>query len=143
MMKASRPQPTQFADRRRRQRELGQGLVELCFLIPLLIILLVGIVDFGRVLMANNVVTSAARRGAWVASMSDTNQTTVLNTVKAYLQNAGLDPTKANINVSGTTAKAGELTVVLVKYPMTSMALKLVHTEYAFTLESSSSMPHE
>src|SRR4051794_9059170 len=49
---------------RRASRERGAALVELAVSLPLLLILLVGTLDFGRAFRATMVVTAAARAGA-------------------------------------------------------------------------------
>lgn len=51
---------------RRRQRSLGQGLVELALVLPVLLLIFMGIVDFGRAIYAYNSVSNAAREGARV-----------------------------------------------------------------------------
>jgi Flp pilus assembly protein TadG len=48
----------------RRQDSRGQGLVELALILPVLILIFMGIVDFGRVIYAFNSVSNAAREGA-------------------------------------------------------------------------------
>ena len=51
----------------RRDRSLGQSLVEFALILPILLILLFGILDFGRAIFAYNSVSNAARSGARVA----------------------------------------------------------------------------
>jgi Flp pilus assembly protein TadG len=46
------------------RREKGQALVELALLLPVLLLLLGGIVEFGRIFHAYLVITSASREGA-------------------------------------------------------------------------------
>jgi hypothetical protein len=45
----------------------GQGLVEFALILPILLILLLGILDFGRAVAAYNSVSNGARTGARVA----------------------------------------------------------------------------
>ena len=51
-----------------RQGELGQGLVELALCLPLLLMLLLGIVEVGRIYYYTTIIASAAREGAGYAS---------------------------------------------------------------------------
>lgn len=51
----------------------GQGLVELALITPLLILILLGTVDFGRVMSASIQVTNAAREGAFFGARSMDN----------------------------------------------------------------------
>jgi len=53
--------------RRARQHRRGQALVEFAFVLPILILLLVGIFDFGRAIYAFNTVNNAAREGVRLA----------------------------------------------------------------------------
>jgi Flp pilus assembly protein TadG len=47
--------------------ERGQGLVEFSLVLPIFLMLLMGIVDFGRVIWANDSLANAAREGARLA----------------------------------------------------------------------------
>ena len=49
---------------RHRARWSGQGLVEFSLVIPIFVVMLFGIVDFGRVIWARNSLENAAREGA-------------------------------------------------------------------------------
>jgi Flp pilus assembly protein TadG len=51
----------------RRRRTRGQALVELAFVLPLVILMLLGLFDFGRAIYAYNTVSNAAREAARVA----------------------------------------------------------------------------
>ena len=51
----------------RRDRTRGQSLVEFALILPILLILMLGIVDFGRAIFAYNAVSNGARSGARVA----------------------------------------------------------------------------
>lgn len=50
-----------------RGRDRGQGLVEFALILPVLLIVLLGIVDFGRAIYAYNTLSNAARAGVRVA----------------------------------------------------------------------------
>jgi hypothetical protein len=53
----------------RRNRSLGQGLAEFGLVLPIFLALLIGMVDVGRAVWANNVVANAAREAARFASV--------------------------------------------------------------------------
>lgn len=48
----------------------GQALVEMAFVLPLLLLILFGIIEFGRALYITNTLTNAAREGARRASVT-------------------------------------------------------------------------
>lgn len=47
-----------------RRRQGGQGLVEFSLVIPIFLVILIGMVDVGRAIWANNALANAAREGA-------------------------------------------------------------------------------
>lgn len=54
---------------RHRERSLGQGLVEFGLVLPIFLAILIGMVDIGRAVWANNSVANAAREAARFASV--------------------------------------------------------------------------
>lgn len=93
----------------------GQSLVETALIMPVIILILTGIIDFG--MMFNNyiVVSNASREGARSAAVgaTDAQIKTVVNTVTSTL-----DKNKITISISpaGTLRKKGDEVVVTVKY---------------------------
>lgn len=55
----------------RRRRERGAAAVEFALVLPILIMLIFGIIDFGRMLNARITITEAAREGARAAALVD------------------------------------------------------------------------
>jgi len=53
----------------RRTRSRGQGLVEFALVLPVFMVILIGMVDLGRAIWANNSVANAAREAARFASV--------------------------------------------------------------------------
>jgi len=58
--------------RSRRRGAAGQSLVEFALVFPVLIIMLIAIFDFGRLVFAYNAITNAAREGARVGIINQT-----------------------------------------------------------------------
>ena len=58
-----------MAANRRRERSLGQGLAEFGLVLPVFLAILIGMVDLGRAVWANNAVANAAREAARFASV--------------------------------------------------------------------------
>jgi len=56
----------------RRRRPDGQGLVEFALVLPVLLLILMGVFDFGRAVFAYNSLSNAAREGARVAIVDQT-----------------------------------------------------------------------
>jgi Flp pilus assembly protein TadG len=58
-----------------RRRRAGQGLVEFALLLPVLLLIVMGLVDFGRAIYAFNSVSNAAREGARTAIVDQRTRT--------------------------------------------------------------------
>ena len=89
-----------------RHRDDGAAAVELALVLPLLLLLLFGIVDFGLMLNSQIVVTSAAREGAraYVFTGSET-------TAKARVASASSN-LSGTVNATVTPCTGGQVTVV-------------------------------
>lgn len=96
----------------------GQALIEFAFVIPLLLLLLFGIVEFGRIFGAELVVTYSAREGARAGAVGSTDEA-----ILAQVRNsaANLDPTRLVIVIDpiGTERIRGQQLSVQVQYPVT------------------------
>jgi hypothetical protein len=56
------------------QRDRGAAAVEFALLLPLLLLLVFGIIDFGRMLNAEILISEAAREGARAAALAGTGE---------------------------------------------------------------------
>ena len=104
---------------RRLGSERGAELIEFAIVLPILMLLVAGIVDFGMMFRTFEVVTNAAREGARVGVLPGYEQAIdVENRVNAYLAAAGLNNanqvTAPNVTVatSAGTFTARQVTVV-------------------------------
>lgn len=93
----------------------GQGLVEMALVLPVLILLLMGIIEFGRVLHGVLVVTQAAREGA--RSMA-VNEGTATASSKIYATASSVDPALLSIAISPADPARGDEVTVTVTYPV-------------------------
>lgn len=73
----------------RRRHQRGQSLVETALVLPILLVILMGIFDFGRAIFAFNAVSNSAREAARVAIVNQ-NSTAVEEEGKRAA--IGLDP---------------------------------------------------
>jgi len=64
----------------RRERNSGQELVEFAIVFPVLMLLLLGIIEFGRIVYSYNAISNAAREGARLAILP-ANQDEILDVV--------------------------------------------------------------
>jgi len=123
----------------RRRRENGQALVELALILPIFLLLLLGIVQFGSVFRDYIALTDATRIGARQASVArslgGTDQfktNAVVNTTKNAAVN--LDPNRVTVTVSplkvdGVTPgwEGGGQVTVRAEYPFKINLIGLVY----------------
>jgi len=81
--------------RRRRRSDSGAELIELALVLPILLIVIAGIIDFGFLFQRYEAVTNAAREGARLAILPDFSDADAQERVKQYLDSSGLDRTAA------------------------------------------------
>ena len=110
---------------RRLRSERGAELIEFALILPLIVVLLMGIFDFGLAFQRYEVITNAAREGARLGSLQGAyTETDIQNRVNAYCVNAGLPggcPT-GNVTVNRNTtitvgANSQAAVQVIVNYP--------------------------
>lgn len=124
---------------RRTRREDGAALIETAFVLPIMLLVCVGILEFGRAYQTWQVVTNAAREGARVAILPEYPDTSVATRVRTYLKNGGLpasivdDTSKTKVLITATTIPvdaAGTVTAsaarIVVEYPFEFMVLQPV-----------------
>lgn len=84
---------------RRRRGEDGQTLVEFALMMPLFALLLLALLDFGRVIYAENTVSEAAREATRVGAVAPSASTTKYATIRdaAISKAVGLGLTSTDI----------------------------------------------
>jgi len=70
--------------------EKGQNLVEFALVVPLLLVLVFGIAEYGRAWMTRNILTGAAREAVRVAAVSDAGIAAGITRANAVLASAGI-----------------------------------------------------
>jgi Flp pilus assembly protein TadG len=74
----------------RLRNERGNALIETAFTVPIVLLIAVGIFEFGRAYQTQQVLTNAAREGARQAVIEGISDATVTATVRTYLTSGGL-----------------------------------------------------
>ncbi|MBS3900500.1 MAG: pilus assembly protein [Dethiobacter sp.] len=99
-----------------KNEQKGQALVEFALVLPLILLLLLGIVELGRVSNAYLVVIHAARHGARHAAVGATNAEIISSVNQASLP---LNPGKLIISILPEQGRlAGSDVRVVVSYPL-------------------------
>jgi Flp pilus assembly protein TadG len=133
----------------RKQRIVRQGavVVEFAFIAPILLMLVLGILEFGRAIMVSEMLNNAARAGARTGTLIGATNTSVNSAVSQCL--TSISSTTTTIKVNGATANVstasrGDSITVQVSVPYSSVSW-LPDNSYlgASTLSASAVMDHE
>jgi len=93
----------------------GQAVVELALVLPILLLIMMGIVEFGRIFMAHQAIANAAREGARTAILPSSTISDVQQIVSQFMTSAGftgeVTTTATNVGASGTTGAPTSVTV--------------------------------
>ena len=116
----------------RRAGERGQALLETAVVLPVILLVAVGIFEFGRVYQTMQIVTNAAREGARVAVLANSSAADVRARVTTYLKSGRLgksDGATIAVNQNVTMAMGASTataSLVTVSYPFSFMVLNPV-----------------
>lgn len=95
--------------------EKGQSLVEFALLLPVLVLLLFGIIDFGRIFHAYLTIDHAGREAARTASIGK-DTTTIKNTAVSDASSIRL--TADQVGVTPGTLSSGSNVTITITYPI-------------------------
>ncbi|MEV6242935.1 TadE/TadG family type IV pilus assembly protein [Lentzea sp. NPDC051838] len=91
-------------------RDRGATAVEVALLMPILLVLVMGIVDFGRALHAQITLTQAAREGVRVAALGQPNPTGRTQNAAIGLSSVGVAVTACPAGSAGSASAEVEAT---------------------------------
>jgi Flp pilus assembly protein TadG len=111
----------------KQQHQRGAVMVEFAIILPLLLFMFVGIVDFGLIIREHQILQNAAREGARmsvfqlyrIVSPGDANETAIKNRVVQYLQQENITIAAGDVTVNqnypidlgGVSAWGSQITV--------------------------------
>lgn len=129
--------------RKARKGEKGQNLVEFALVIPLLLLVVIGIAEFGRAWMTKNILTGAAREAVRIMAVPTGNVSTA--TARAYniLNSAGIT-TGYNISIPPTSVAFDPVSVtVTYQFPVLIAGFIPGLDNNTITLSSTTTMRRE
>jgi Flp pilus assembly protein TadG len=135
------------------KNERGAALLETAITIPIILLIAVGIFEFGRAYQTSQVLTNAAREGARIAILSETTDAQVLTIVRDYMTSGGL-PNVATAaidvdrNVGLGTSSASRVTIsypfqFIVLNPVVRLVTPGSRTGEPLTMQSAALMRNE
>lgn len=115
--------------KKRIRSERGAALIEAAMIMPMILLISVGIFEFGRAYQTWQVLTNAAREGARLAVINGSTDAAVTARVRSYMQ-AGSLPNygTAAVTIQRTVALTGADTAsrIQIDYPFQFMVLNPV-----------------
>ncbi len=114
---------------KRYRSQKGAALVEAAITIPIILLISVGIFEFGRAYQTWQVLTNAAREGARLAVINGSTDADVTARVRNYMQAGSLDNySTATITIQRAVALTGADTAsqIQINYPFQFMVLNPV-----------------
>jgi len=111
-----------------KKNQRGAALIETAITIPIILLISVGIFEFGRAYQTWQVLTNAAREGARVAILTEKTDGDVQSIVKSYMTNGGLVKAGAAVINIDRNVPLGVNTAsrVTISYPFNFMVLNPV-----------------
>jgi Flp pilus assembly protein TadG len=108
-----------------RKNERGAALIETAITIPIILLISVGIFEFGRAYQTWQVLTNAAREGARIAILTEKTDADVQGAVQNYMKNGGLPKwATATVNIDRNVAMGpNTASQITVNYPFQFMVL--------------------
>lgn len=127
------------------RREAGVALIEVAFVLPILLVLAMGMLDFGRAFHTKSLLDQAAREGARSAVVSGPTLGTVTDRVNDILAPAGVVATSVTVDGPTVPDHLDTVTVTATFTFVTPGIYALVGGDYGNTISMSSQcvMRHE
>ena len=103
MLKFKKLLPLQNARRSARsQSRRGAAMLEFAIVLPILLLIILGIIELGRVMMLNQITTNACREACRRAIIPGMTNTYVLDVANSYLDAGGISNVGRVVNVLDT-----------------------------------------
>jgi Flp pilus assembly protein TadG len=112
--------------KRHSQHEKGSSLVEFSLILPLLILIISGVADFGRAYHDYIIISNASREGARFASHFPDNESGIQSTTANEALNSGITIQSSLVSVTGLNSVGGNPITVTVEYPFRTIMGQIV-----------------
>jgi len=118
----ARTLPFEKSGKSLRKKRRGAAAVEFAVVLPVFVILVFGMIEYGRMVMVQQVITNASREGARTAVLDGATTTSVQSAVTTYLTNAQLSGGSSTVSPNPATAASGSPITVTVSIPFSSVS---------------------
>ena len=105
----------------------GAAAVEFACVAPLLFVVILGIIEFGRAMMVSELLNNAARNGARTGALTGSDNSAITSAVNNSLSGTGISGASSSIKVNGYSANAsaavsGDAILVSVTVPYANVS---------------------
>jgi Flp pilus assembly protein TadG len=107
------------------RKRRGAAVVEFAVVAPVFFLLIFGMIEFGRMVMVQQILTNASREGARKAVLDGSTTGDVQNTVTTHMADARITINNGNITINPTnpaTANFGDPITVTVSVPFSQVS---------------------
>ncbi|REK18432.1 MAG: pilus assembly protein [Planctomycetota bacterium] len=102
---------------------MGSAAVEMAVVAPLFFLMLMGMIEFGRLVMVQQVLTNAAREGARVGILDNRTAADVQSASNQFLSAAGVSGATVNVTPDPpSSAPAGSPVTVTITVPFSQVS---------------------
>lgn len=106
-----------------RRFRLGAATVEFAIVVPVFFLLVFGMIEFGRMVMVQQVITNASREGARLAVLDGATTAEVTSAVQSYLSSGAITGATITVNPNPpSNAAFGDPVTVTVSIPFTKVS---------------------
>lgn len=106
-----------------RKNRRGAAVVEFAVVAPVFFLLIFGMIEYGRMVMVQQVLTNASREGARVGILDGSSGSDVDTTVNGYLTSSSISGATITVDPSDpSTAGAGDPVTVTVSVPFSQVS---------------------
>ena len=125
-----------------RSERLGAAAVEFAIVAPFLLLMLIGMIEFGRALMVQQTLTTAAREGAREAALPGATVSSVEDVATSMLTSS--EGATVTVSPDPESADPGDMITVTVDVPLSAVTkMGALWFESGTTLDGNSSMRKE
>ncbi|MCS7303840.1 MAG: pilus assembly protein [Thermoguttaceae bacterium] len=106
-----------------RKNRVAAAVVELAIVLPLFLLLVLGMIEFGRMIMVQQIITNASREGARRAVLDKATAQEITNLLQQYLSNSGIQGATVTVSPNPpSSAGYGEPVRVTVSVPFNQVS---------------------
>jgi len=106
-----------------KHKSKGAMLIEAAIILPLLLLLILGVIEYGWALLKSQQITNATRQGARIAARPDVTNADIQDTVSALMDSAGISGYELTLPGDVSSITPGDSLTVTITVPYSSVEL--------------------